>query len=246
MGQMVQHMGKRPAYLGWIQLNDKHYGFVFQGPKTTVLSTWAATSAPDEVSFGQEVEIVDPHTGTSSRAASCKLSTRPILVIGVPDALVAQAKANKDKPLNWGGDYSNAKEVSVTMGEKNVEKGLHTKSADGLAADVLAYGGNARAGDVPGGNVFIVDPNFLSYTSTPIEIRMVVQRNEKGDPAKLSMEYESTSGYKKLPDFEIPEGKAWTTASWKIDDAQFVNMWAFNFRVNKGKYLVQSVSVVKR
>ena len=43
-------------------------------------------------------------------------------------------------------------------------------AGEAIAADVLAYGGNARSGTVPGGNVFMVDPNFLSYDSTPIEI----------------------------------------------------------------------------
>jgi len=46
----------------------------------------------------------------------------------VPDNLVKQAKGNKTKPFPWGGDYTDAKSVSVTMGEKNVEKGLHTNS----------------------------------------------------------------------------------------------------------------------
>jgi len=34
-------------------LNDKHYAFVFQGAKGTVMATWAAALAGDTVDFGQ-------------------------------------------------------------------------------------------------------------------------------------------------------------------------------------------------
>ena len=47
------------------------------------------------------------------------------------------------------------------MGATNDERGLHTLSGDAIGADVIAYGGPARAGGVPGGNAFVVDPGFL-------------------------------------------------------------------------------------
>ena len=246
LAQMIKHLGQHPVYLGWVLLNDKHYGFVFQGANGPVLATWAATLTPDPVDFGKPVQIVDPLTGTATEAATHTLSIAPILVTGVPDKLVTLAKANKAKPFPWGGDFTGAKSVSVTFGEKNVEKGLHTKSADSIAADVLAYGGSARVGTVPGGNVFMVDPNFLSYTTTPIEISVVVRRNANNDPAKLNLTYESTTGYKKAEPYEVPDNKEWHTATWKIDDAQFVSQWAYNFTLNSGKYVVQSVTVARK
>lgn len=249
LGNLVQQTGRHPNYIGWIILNEKHYGFIFQGAKGGhVLVIWAGTAKPDEVDFGQPVQIIDPPTGKTTEAAKYKLSTAPIFATGIPDKLVTQAKENKGKPFPWGGDYSNAKSVSVTFTDKYVEKGLHTMAADTIAADVFAYGGNARAGEVPkGGNVFYVDPNFLSYTTCPIEITAVVKRNEKNDPAKMNLEYESTTGngYKKPEPFDIPDNTQWHNATWKIDDAQFVGTWAFNFRFNSGKFLVQSVTVTK-
>ena len=134
----------------------------------------------------------------------------------------------------------------MTYGEKNVEKGLHTQSAESIAKDVVAYGGSARSGTVPGGNVFMVDPNFLSYTATPIEISVVVRRNAANDPATLRLTYESTSGYKNAEPYPVPDNKEWHTAKWKIDDAQFVSMWAYNFSLNSGNYCIQSVTVTKR
>ncbi len=250
LAQMIKHFGQQPAYLGWVLLNDKHYGFVFHGAKGTVLATWASSLTPDKVAFGEEVRIVDPLTGKESQAATHELSVAPILVLGVPEKLVNQAKENKTKPFPWGGDYTDAKSVSVTFGAKNVEKGLHTKSAETVAKDVLAYGGSARAGGVPGGNVFMVDPNFLCYTSTPIEITVVVRRNEANDNAGFKLVYESTTGYKNLGWYTVPDNKKWHTMKWKITDAQFVGMWGHNFSLNSdgdtyNKYAIQSVTVTK-
>ena len=91
----------------------------------------------------------------------------------------------------------------------------------------------------------MVDPNFLSYTTVPIEIKVVVRRNAANDPAKLMLEYESVTGYKKAEPYEVPDNTKWHTASWRIDDPQFVSKWAFNFRLNSGKYAVQSVTVTR-
>jgi len=250
MAQMIHYFGQHPKYLGWLLLNDKHYGFVFAGAKGNVLATWASSLKPDTIDFGQAVRIVDPLTGKVTEAATYDLTIAPILVDGVPEKLVQQAKANKDKPFAWGGDYTNAKSVSVTFGEKNVEKGLHTQSAETIAKDVIAYGGSARSGGVPGGNVFMVDPNFLSYTSMPIEISIVVRRNEANDNAGFKLVYESTSGYKDLGWYTVPDNKQWHTVKWKITDAQFVGMWGYNFLLNSdgnkyNKYYIQSVTVTK-
>ncbi len=66
-----------------------------------------------------------------------------------------------------------------------------------------------------------MDPNFLMYTTTPIEISVVVRRNTRNDPVKLTLTYESTTGYKKAQPYEVPDNEKWHTATWKIDDAQF-------------------------
>ena len=195
-GQLIQHLGQHPRYLGWLMFNDRNYAFVFEGTKGNVLVTWTPGNTKDRVAFGQEVAIVNPLTGELSRAENCEFTTAPILVLDPPAKLVAQAQANKEKPLSWGGDYRNAKSVSVSMGERNEEKGLHTLSGQSVAQAVVAYGGSARAGDVPGGNMYIVDPGFLSYESTPIEITAVVRRNANNDNSGFKLVYESTNGFK--------------------------------------------------
>ena len=250
MAQMIKYLGRNPVCLGWVLLNDRDYGFVFKGATGTLLVTWAQPGTTDNVDFGQPVQIVDPITGGVTSAAAYPLTNAPVLVAGAPAGIVTQAQANKARPFPWGGDYTGAKSVSVTMGKTNVEKGLHTKSGAAVAADVGAYGGPARSGGTPGGNVFMVDPNFLSYTTVPIEITVVVRRNPANDNAGFNLKYESTSGYKGSGWYTVPDNKEWHTKTWRIDDAQFVSKWGFNFSLDSdgnqyNKYYIQSVTVTK-
>lgn len=80
LGQLIQHLGRHPAYLGWVLLNGRHYGFVFQGAETTVLATWAATAAADQVDFGANVHVLEPASGHASDTAQVRLGADPVLV----------------------------------------------------------------------------------------------------------------------------------------------------------------------
>ena len=263
MAEMIRHLGDRPTSLGWVRLNNKHYGFIFQGTKGPVLVTWAYKGIPDQIDFGPTAKIIDPLTGATTEGGNVELTRAPILVVYPPDDLVAQARANQNKPFPWGGDYSKAESVSITFGEQTVAKGLQTQSGDAVAADVLAYGGSARAGDVPGGNLFMIDPSFLSRESGPIRITAVVRRNEANDNAGFKLIYESSvqrgpqgdmplrDGYKPAPGwFTVPDNKQWHTATWDLDDAQFVGKYGYHFSLSSegnklNKYFIQSVTVTK-
>jgi hypothetical protein len=250
MAQLIKYLGQRPTYLGWLLLRTGDYGFVFQEAKGTVMATWARGGKRTQLGFESPVEILEPTTGRSTNASSYELTASPVLVIGVPLSLALEARLNKAKRLPWGGDYAETNTVSITMGATNDERGLHTLSGDAIAADVIAYGGPARAGGVPGGNAFVVDPGFLSYTSTPIEITVVVRRNPANDNAGFKLVYESTDGFKNLGWYTVPDNKQWHTKTWRIDDAEFVGMWAYNFALESdgnvyNKYYIQSVTVRK-
>ncbi|CAN5612265.1 hypothetical protein BH11PLA2_BH11PLA2_40460 [soil metagenome] len=251
MKKLIEQFGHVPAYQGWLLLNDRDYGFVFQGSKSTLLVTWAPKGKPDRVDFGKPVEILDPLTRKTTTAATHDLTVAPIIVINVPEPLVKQAKANRAKPFLWGGDYSKADAVTITFGKTTKEAGLHMRSGNDVAAAVVAYGGSARAGNVPGGNAFIVDPNFLNYTATPIEITAVVRRNPANDNAGFKLVYESPNGFKTAGGWHtVPDNKHWHTIKWTVDDPQFVNYWGYNFALESdgdkfNKYYMQSVSVRK-
>jgi hypothetical protein len=251
MAQMIQSLGQHPNYQGWVMLNSQHPGFVFTDEKAPVLITWNQTKDADVVDFGQSVQIMNPITGNRTRAESYELTTSPVIIRDFPDALGTQARANKSKPFLWGGDFSKAKSVSITMGDAPTEQGLHTLSGEAVARSVIGYGGSARAGSVPGGNLFVVDPGFLSYTTEPIKITAVVRRNEANDNSGFKLVYESIEGFKTAGNwYTIPDNKQWHTVSWQIDDPQFVSYWGYNFSlVSDGdvynKYYIQSVTVTK-
>jgi hypothetical protein len=249
-GAMIQYIGRQPEYLGWHLLNDKHYAFVFEGAEEPVMVTWGRSGASEVVDFGAEVHIVDPTQSTIVRNRSVELSVAPVFVLDLPEDLIARAKANRDKTFSSGVNYTDAGEVSIEFGETTVERGLHTRSGAHLAEAVVAYGGSARSGSVPGGNVFFVDPTFLSYSQEPIEIEVVVRRNPQNDNAGFKLVYESSEGFKIASGgwFTVPDNEKWHTNTWRIDDPKFVNYWGYNFILESdsakfSNYLIQSAKV---
>lgn len=252
LGEMIKHLGQQPKFLGWVLLNEKHYGFAFYGEKGPVLVAWSYRNATDTTALSKPVAVIDPLTGGSSQTASLSLTGAPLFVLIPPAELLEEAKANLGRPLPWGGDYTGAEAVSLTYGAEEAENGLHALSGEAVAQAVEAYGGSARAGGLPGGNLFVVDPGFLSYTSTPLEITAVVRRNEANDNAGFKLVYESTNGFKtaKLGWYTVPDNKQWHTVKFRIEDPQFVNYWGYNFALESdgpkfSKYYLQKVTVTK-
>ncbi len=250
--ELITHLGQHPVYLGWVALGGTHRGFIFEGAGGPVLVAWAQNAGTCEIKPGPEAQAIDPLTGGKSSAASFTLTSDPVLFTNPSRALVTEAKANQNKPMNWwGADYSAASSVSITTGESQKLDGLRTLSGDSVAKSVVAYGGSARAGGVPGGNVFVVDPTFLSYTSEPIEITVVCRRNEANDNAGFKLIYESPTGFKTAGHwFTIPDNKAWHTARFRLEDPQFVNYWGYNFALESdgnvfNRYYLQKVEVRK-
>lgn len=251
LGALIQHLGQHPQFVGWTLLDAKHYAFLFEGAEGTVMATWGLEGESDRVGFGQDLRIVDPAKGSEAVRDFLLVDAAPVLVLDVPAKLIEAAKANRGKPFPWNGDYSGVGEVSIEFGETTVEKGLHTRSGSHVAEAVVAYGGSARAGNVPGGNVFVVDPNFLSYDQTPIEVTVEVRRNPANDNAGFKLVYESSSGFKTAGDwYTVPDNKKWHTKTWRIEDPQFVNYWGYNFILESdgniyNNYLIRSVKVKK-
>jgi len=251
MSNLTRHLGANPRYLGWVQCFDTDYGFVFQGAETTVMALWAPPGTTHRVDFGATMRIVDPLTGASTEADSCLLTGAPVLAVGVPPALLAQANPSKGRPLPWrdGGDYSAATSVWAAMGDPNTERGLHHLSADTSSTPVAAYGVAARDCGKSPAQSFTVDPAFMSYTTEPITITVVVRRNAANDNAGFNLQYESTTGLRNTGSwYTIPGNDQWCTQTWALNDAQFVGKWGYNFALNSDSpmsYYLRSVTVTK-
>lgn len=257
MSQMTQYLGESPSYLGWVLLNGQDYGFVFQGASTTIMATWAPPGIEDTVIFPQTVQVVDPTTGHSEERQAYSLTNIPILVVGVPQPLVAQAMTNRSLPFPWEGDYTNATEVSLTAGFSAnpahlfFEKGLHYDVPYPPASLVNLNGVLAVNASNTVEEYFEVDPNFLSYRTVPITITAVVRSDDTTNSAGFNLEYESTAGENTMePWTPVPGDSKWHTITWTITDDQFVSMWGYNFQFDsqgaaQSNYYIQSVTVTK-
>lgn len=115
-------LGTTPAYQGWMLLNERDYGFVFQNAANTVLVTWTPPGKTDELKFERPVTVVDPLSGVRAQVTGCSLSNAPLIIVGAPPSLLAQAQANKGRAFPWNGDYTGADTVSVTMGKSESGK----------------------------------------------------------------------------------------------------------------------------
>ena len=251
MDTMIHYLGLTPQPLGWVLLNDKDYGFVFRGASDTVLITWAPPDSTDNIDFGRPVQLVDPLTGDVRITSSYPLTNAPVFIVGAPEKYVREAQWNRSRPFPWGGDYTRAKSVSLTMGPSNIERGLHQLYAQSTSAGGVFYGSRARDCSKSSGQSFTVDPNYLSYTTTPVKITAVVRGDAANDPAGFNLKYESTTGLKSTGSWtNIPGNTQWYTLTWTIDDPQFVGLWGYNFSFDSdsteySKYYIQSVTVEK-
>lgn len=255
LSNLTAHLGPTPDYRGWVQLNPAtDQGFVFRGPATTVMPLWAAAGTNETVTFSAAVRVLRPLTGQLTplpAGGGLALSNEPVLILDVPDPLVAQAESNRDLPFPWGGDYTGAQSIAVTLGNPNADEGLHQFRPDASSTPVLAYGTWVRDASRGSAQDFTVDPNFLSYTPTTVQISVVTRRKEGNEAAGFNLKYESPAGWKNYGVwYSVPGTNRWYTNTWTITDPQFVSIWGFNFRLdsdstNHSHYYLRRVTVTK-
>jgi hypothetical protein len=245
MAKVLSHLGALPGYDGWVLLNGKSYGFVFEGEKAPALVAWAPPGLTEAVAFGQPVDVVVPGTGVTSSASSYTLTSSPTIFVGVPEAMVALARASNGKPFPWNGDHSTA--TSISYSAPDDAKGLHPL---GALKVVTIDGTQARDCSQSGATSFTVDPNFLSYASASIRITAEVRRNGTAN-AGFNVKYESTTGWKGTGGwYTVPGSDTWYTQSWTVSDSEFVGKWGYHFSFDSdstqfSNYSIRSVTVTK-
>ena len=245
LSMLALHLGQKPRYAGWLLLNDAHYAFVFEGAAAPVMIAWALPGQRASVSLGVPSLVVEPRTGMSSTTDSYELTSSPVIFVGISATFVAQARTNAARPFPWSSDFSSATSVSYTAGA--AELGLHPL---GTRTIVTVDGGPALDVGASSGTSFTVDPNFSSYTTSPLRITAVVRRSGS-DAAGFNLKYEATSGWKSTGSwYGVPGSDQWYTQTWTVTDAQFVGKWGYQFTFDSdstqnSKYRIQSVTVAK-
>jgi hypothetical protein len=242
---LVDALGEQPQYLGWTMLAERAYTFVFKAAQGPLAITWAPPDTQLELALDQEVSVLTLGTAKVTRSKSVKLTNAPVLLRGIPDAVVELARASQGKPFPWDGDFSQAKSVAY-----NADSGAAGLHAIGQPDIVMIDGLKARNVAKATGIAFTVDPNFNAYNPARVRIEVRVRRNT-ATPASFTLRYESASGFKAAGGlYEIPGSDKWYTQSWEIDDPQFVGMWGYHISLDSGmianaNYSVNSVTVTK-
>ncbi|OGV53351.1 MAG: hypothetical protein A2X45_17355 [Lentisphaerae bacterium GWF2_50_93] len=237
MKTMTGLLGETPKYLGWLNLEKNGYGFVFQGKDAKVLSTWSPPGATNKIKFESPVKITDlsGKTTTLDAGKEFELTRVPVFIVDLPKKITDLAESQVRKPFPWGTDYSKVEAVSCKLGAVNEDKGIKQNRTETTAVENGLTETWRRSNFKIGGEgryiYFRVDPTFASFGTKDLEITVVVKRVAPDKKAVISLLYESLKGYKGAQGgFEIPAEDQWHEYTWKVNDANFVGGWGWNFR----------------
>lgn len=252
-------LGPAPRYLGWLDLGKGGYGFLFQGKEGAVLAAWSPAGKQYPAKFSAEVVVTDLAGKPSSLAAGQELvlSPTPVFIGKLPDDLIKEAQANLGKPYPWGGDYAHARVVTCRLGATNREDGLKqvnpktTVVENGMADTCRRTNFADPALHNEGHYVYFrVDPLFVPYGTQSLEITIVAKRVAPDKEAGMNLCYESAKGYRGAPGWwTIPADDQWHENTWKVNDANFVGQWGWNFRVDAisspSEFLIKEMRAAK-
>jgi hypothetical protein len=243
-------LGAEPKSDGWLDLGGDGFGFLFDTGGPVVLAAWAPPRREISVTFDSDVWLTNLSGETTLAPAGkpVRLTDTPVLITGLPAVLVEKAKAQKNKPYPWMANLSDARSVSATLNDTNVQNGIRQIRADTTIASPEWRRPDFSRSDKEGHYVyFSVDPQFASFGTGPLEITALVRRTAPDKIAGMSVDYESNRGYVNSEYRNIPEGDDWQELSWTVPDANFVGAWGWNFRLNAigspNEFLIREVRV---
>jgi len=248
---LTSRLGAAPAPAGWLDFGEGAYGFVFDNEGRAVLGAWAGAERQVRVVFERDVRLLSLNSGegrTLSAGEPLMLTDTPVLIEGLPAALVEKARAQADKPYPWTARHSGGVQANAMLGERNTDNGIRQINLDTTIADRDGRRTNFARSDKEGHYAYFqVEPQFTPFGTRALEITAVVRRVAADKVAGMSIDYESTRGYVGSDYRSIAVGDAWQEISWTITDANFVGAWGWNFRLNgissPNDFLIKEVRV---
>ena len=247
---MIAILGPSPTVVGWLNMGDGGYGFLFDAQGKYVLAAWTPKEHKIDVTFAGDVRVTDLKSDLRVLEAghTLHLTDAPELIVDIPTALVKEARSNKLKPYPWGADYARLKEVTVRLEAANIEKGIKQINPETTLPESSWRRTDISRPDGEGHYIYFqVDPQFLPYGAKRIQITATVRRLLTDKAAGFSINYESQKGYVNTSYFNIPQDSGWHEISWNVSDANFVGAWGWNFRLNAisspNDFLIKEVRV---
>jgi len=239
MQTMTQLLGDDPGYLGWLELDEKGFGFVFRGADADVLVAWMPPGSTGTMRFDAPVRVFDLNgQATPLEAGDALALTRmPVFVTDLPESTVEQAVSQAGQRFPWGKDYATATEVSCRLGATNMDDGIQQTNpkATEVVHDLTETWLRPKFSGKGGGRYvnFRVDPTFAGFGANHLEITVVARRTSADAATGMNLRYESLTGYKNAGKwFGIPAGDGWHEYTWTVSDANFVGGWGYNFALD--------------
>ncbi|UYO47702.1 glycosyl hydrolase [Rhodopseudomonas palustris] len=257
LATLIRLLGDRPTYLGWVRADADSLGFVFEGRQGPVVAAWTTSNKTVETTFQSPALVTrtDGSEVTLEAGKPLSLSSTPQFVSKLPDAIVQQAKKNRDLPILQDVDYSKVDAVTISLGETNRGGGLQQINPQTTKV-FTDEGSTSRRLDFSVANneghyaYFAVSPQFVPWGTRRLQISATVKRLPGSPKAGFSLDYESQKGYINASYREIQSETDWQELTWTIDDANFVGQWGWHFRINAiaspSEFLVKDIRVEKR
>ena len=244
-------LGSQPAAAGWLSV-DGGYGFLFDTEGGSAMAAWAPAKHEIKIAFANDVQVYNLKGTQTSLPAGKTLTVEdsPVLITHLPDAVVQEARANMTRAYPWAGDYARAQTVSALLQTTNIENGITQINPTTTISSGSWRRTDFSRPDREGHYVyFSVDPQFAPFGSRTFEITAVVRRIAPDKVAGMSLNYKSQRGYVDTAYHNIPESDEWHQITWKVDDANFVGAWGWNFRINAisspNEFLIKEVRIRK-
>ncbi len=244
LDRLSSSLGPHPTYLGWLALGTqgRGYGFVFDTPDGPRLVAWMPKGLHDtSISLPVEVQLTDLLSGTRHRLPAGQplaLSDTPVLLDNLPDAWLHQARGNASADFPWGGNYREARTVSIQPGTPDAQRGVfHLDDARPLSTFADGSTGLLLGGDGAQPVKFYVHPSFASLQTRRYYIRISVRRLTAGNVG-MNLLYEIADSQGRSPYvshgqwFAASAEPGWQTHTWQLSDAAFAKMWGYDFAIS--------------
>lgn len=186
---------------------------------------------------------------------SVTLGTDPLLLNGIGSALLDEARRVPPGglPVIPGAtDYSQAQDVSASLGRTNVERGLYNspyREGRNEAREVVVLDGvEAIRANAAQERVFLhfdVDDSFLFFVDGRTAVDVIVEVRGASAPQQLGFNllYDSMSGYRFTPWRWVDVAPGWVSYTFHFTDAAFADTWGWDFALNAAGNRTEDLTV---
>lgn len=261
---LAVHVGRKP-FVGYLA-RDRAIALVFGDTDPTVVA-WSTAGDAVMTLDGENIEVYTPVGGArdvTPAGGKISLGIEPLLIRGLSGETAREARQTlqaRGLPVPPAPrDYSQAGEVSATLGRQNAELGLYNmlyRSRESGDLEIVEIeGSEAVRTRVEREAVYVyfdVDDSFAFFVDgrLAIEISVEVRAASAAQQLGFNIYYDAMTGYRFSSWQWVEAGTGWVTHSIRLMDVAFANTWGWDFAVNaagnrREDLIVRTVTVRKR